>query len=229
MAARNGHQLLQSLIERRLVPLIGDFPQIHAGFVKDLPRQPARAAFLVLPDILQNIRHLQALAERHGQPHHRLAMFFDLARVIAEKLGQHFSHHAGHVIAVAIELRHILQTVYVLVCLKHRHAFGHDADRATQDRALGRGKPVRQPGDSRYVLDQIALGRNSAFRQQRVQLRAKAFGARSAVDHVDEELGKVAFLCRRYRRLILDGIGDAAQQVGIADNLAQCRGQLRYG
>ena len=50
-----------------------------------------------------------------------------------------------------------------------------------------------------------------------------------AGDDPDESLGKLALLVGRERGLILDGVGDAAQQIRVADDIAQTRWKLRNG
>ena len=50
-----------------------------------------------------------------------------------------------------------------------------------------------------------------------------------AVDYLDEPLGEFPLVRIGQVLVVFDGIGDAAQQVGIADHLLQRVGQLRNG
>ena len=79
------------------------------------------------------------------------------------------------------------------------------------------------------LSDQIALGRQRRLGQPRGQLASQRRGVLPAADDRDEALQQHQRLGRRQRRLILDRIGDATQQVGVRDRGPQRRGQLRDG
>ena len=77
---------------------------------------------------------------------------------------------------------------------------------------------IARPGRARSA----GCGRTAASRS-----RAPGLRVASAGDHRLESLQESQRLGGRQRRLILDGIGDPAQQIGIGDRNAQRGGQLR--
>ena len=89
---------------------------------KDVPRQPARTAPPVLPDVLQDVGHLQALAEGDGQGQQFLATVVHLGRVVAEELREHLADHPGDVVAIPVDLGHIIQARGCVDLLKLRHS-----------------------------------------------------------------------------------------------------------
>ena len=82
--------------------------QVKPGLLEHVSRQPTRAARPVVPDVLENVGHLQALAERHGELQQLLAMAVDFRRVVAEQLGEHLADDAGNVIAIAVEVGEVV-------------------------------------------------------------------------------------------------------------------------
>ena len=64
---RHGHQFDNPRLEARIIGVAGNMRKIDAMPGKNLLRQPTGAAAAVLPDILEDIRHLQALRKRGGQ------------------------------------------------------------------------------------------------------------------------------------------------------------------
>ena len=77
--------------------------------------------------------------------------------------------------------------------------------------------------------DQIALGRQGTVRQALLQIARQCLGIAASAHNGAEALQERQGLGRRQRRLILDGVGDAAQQIGAGDGNAQRRRQLRNG
>ena len=79
------------------------------------------------------------------------------------------------------------------------------------------------------VGHELAFGEQHAVGQARRELLGKWGGRLLAGDDPDESLGKLALFTGRKGRLILDSVGDAAQQIRVADDIAQARGKLRNG
>ena len=58
----------------------------------------------VLPDVLEDIRHLQALREGHRQALQPGAMPRDRRRIFAKQLREHVADHAGDVVAIIVQI-----------------------------------------------------------------------------------------------------------------------------
>ena len=74
------------------------------------------AAAPVFPQVLEDVDHLQPLTEGDRQRQQFLAPLVDRFGVVAEQRRQGFPHHPGHVIAVAVQLRHVPQAVRCSPC-----------------------------------------------------------------------------------------------------------------
>ena len=109
------------------------------------------------------------------------------------------------------------------------HAARHDPHAAHECGALPLGKPLRDPQHPRGIGHELAFGGQHAVGQERRELLGKWGGRLLAGDDPDESLGKLALFTSRKGWLILDSVGDAAQQIRIAHNIAQARGKLRNG
>src|SRR5690606_24947012 len=96
---------------RRQVRVLEPLEAEAAAAAENRARQPARIGASIVPDILQDIGHLQALTERDRKLHHALTVTFELRAVEQEELRQHLSDDAGDVVAVR---RHLLEIVEAL-------------------------------------------------------------------------------------------------------------------
>src|SRR5205814_803501 len=105
---------------------------------KGLLRKPAGAAAAVLPEILQDVGHLQPLRERHGELGERVVPGGDRRGIGAEELGEHLAHDAGDVVAVAVEVARARQPAEARAALKLVHAAAHESDAALDRGALDR-------------------------------------------------------------------------------------------
>ena len=81
-----------------------ELAQLEARFLEHVARKPAGIGAPVFPHVLQNVGHLQALAEPHGMAQQRLAMAIDGGRIVAEQLRQHLADDACDVVAVVVQL-----------------------------------------------------------------------------------------------------------------------------
>ena len=95
--------------------------------------------------------------------------------------------------------------------------------------ALRGGEAVRDPHDARNIGDQVALGLGRRAGQQDNEVVRKGSCVLAAFDDVDPPLGKFALLTRREGGFVLDGVRDPAEQIGIADRVAERGGQLGNG
>src|ERR1700733_9864055 len=82
----NTDELLHAGGEARIVALGGQLLDVEAVAGKELLWQPTSAAAAVLPDVLQNIRHLQSLRKGCRKFMHGLAVTGDIRGVAAEKI-----------------------------------------------------------------------------------------------------------------------------------------------
>src|SRR6185312_1266054 len=103
-----------------------DAVQLHTGAPEQVLRQPAHAAVVVLPEILEDVDHLQTLPEGNAERAHSPAVGRDRGRVVAEQFGERFADHAGHVVAVLIQRALIAQPGGAGRALIAGHAFAHD-------------------------------------------------------------------------------------------------------
>ena len=222
-------ELAQSQGEFFPLIVLGKPAEIESDALEYFPGQPARATGAVLPDVLEDVGHLQTLSKRHRKLLQLRPLDIDFAGVGAEKLGQHLADHAGHVITVTIHLGHIGKAVEALVLLIIRHPPGHDADTTGERRALPLAESM---GDANYppgVVNQILLGFQHAVGKQRIQLVGEASGRHLTIDDLDEGFREMPLLPGIEGRVILDGVGNAAQQVSVADDPGEVPGKLRDG
>ncbi len=109
------------------------------------------------------------------------------------------------------------------------HAMAHGVDTAADGRLLAQGQLAGDTDDARQIHDELALGRDGPLRQLVGQIHPEQL----RIGHARHGIGETFHVQQRVRwrdlRLILDGVGDAAQQVGVGDRTAQIRGQLRNG
>src|SRR6185436_20056879 len=148
MRVTDADQLVQAVAERGLrVPRLEPF-EIHRAARENGARQPARARLTVVPDVLQDVRHLQTLTERYGQAQHDFAFRGDFGAMQSEQLGAHLADDAGNVVAILVE---VAKPSQALVALELRHAAAHDRDAARQRLALLGGAAMRHANDSRGV------------------------------------------------------------------------------
>ena len=157
-------------------------------------RQPACAGRPVVPDVLQDVRHLQALTERHRQAQHDLALRLELRAMQAEKLRAHLADDTGDVVAVLRELIEILRAAQALAALKLRHPAAHDGHATRQRRALlGRAACVTRITAGR-VAHEVVLGGQHAIGKQRRQIARELLGRLRAIDDGDEPRMKLRLL-----------------------------------
>ena len=126
----------------------------------------AATAYNLVPPILEDVGHLQPLAEGDGQREQLVATFVDLGRVITEQLGEHLADHAGDMVAIAIQVGQVVQAGGGRVPLKLRHALRHDPHAAFERAALGSTKPVCDADDPGGVRNQIMLAGGRRRRQR---------------------------------------------------------------
>ena len=104
MGMSHADQLAHAATESGVVTLWRQLRELDAVPVKDLVRQPAGPAAAVLPDVLQDVRHLQPLCEGYGETVQCRAPLRDARRVATEQLGEHFTHDTGDIVAVAVQV-----------------------------------------------------------------------------------------------------------------------------
>src|SRR4029077_2162756 len=104
MGMSHADQLAHPGTESGVVTLWRQLRQLDAVPGEELLRQPAGPAAPVLPDVLQDVRHLQPLCERYGETVQCRAPLRDAGRVVAEQLGEHFTHDTGDIVAVAVQV-----------------------------------------------------------------------------------------------------------------------------
>ena len=88
---------------------------------------------------------------------------------------------------------------------------------------------MRDPQHPWGVGHKLAFGEQHAVRQARRELLGEWGRRLLSGDDPDESLGKFALFASRQSWLILNGVGDAAQQIRVADDIAQARRKLRNG
>ena len=193
---------------------------------KGLLRKPAGAAAAILPEILEDVGHLQPLRERHGELGERVVPGGDRRGIGAEELGEHLAHDARDVVAVAVEVARARQPADARAALKLVHAAAHESDAALDRGALG-AEPPGHADDALEVAHQVPLGRQRSVREpsvERARERGRILGARHDGREALEELER---LLGRDRRLVLDRVGNPAQKIRVGHRGPQPRGQLR--
>ena len=176
---------------------------------------------MILPDILEDIGHLQALPERNAELHQGRALPIDGRGIVAEEFGQQLAHDPRDVIAIAPQIGQIGHAVQRLGVLIMRHAAGHDRHATRERGPLARIKAVGHADHRRDIGDQIPLGPAGRGREPRQQRRRETRRIRPALDHLDEALGIFTLGPGRHGLVIFYGVGDAAQQVGVPDHPAE--------
>ena len=203
--------------------------RVDAMFAHQGLGQPAGAPGPVVPHVFQDIGHLQALAEGDGQSHNRLLLVTQHLGVIAEQLGEHLTHHAGDVIAVAVERIEIGQAVAVAGLLEVCHALEHDGHAAREGHLLARGEAARHPDHPLRVADQIALAGRRSIVQQREERAGEACRRHGAAEGIHQDAGEVPLLGEGEFGAVFDGVRDAAQQVTVANDGGEGLRQLGDG
>src|SRR5260370_32713089 len=104
MGMSHADQLAHAGMESGVVALRGQLREVDAVPGEELLRQPAGPAAAVLPDVLQDVRHLQPLCEGYGETMQCRAPLRDARRVAAKQLGEHFTHDTRDIVAVAVQV-----------------------------------------------------------------------------------------------------------------------------
>ena len=224
---RHADQLAHTGVEAGAGGLGRKARQIHVVRGENLSRQPASAAAAILPHILQDIGHLQALREGHGEPGKLRAILRNVRRVLAEQLRQHVADDPGHVIAIFVQIGAAGQALETRRRLKARHSVAHQIDASLDRRALRRrqrGGDLQHPG---HVHDEVALGLEGAAGKAFLDVAGQCRGVAAAAHDAFEALEERERLRGREGRLVLDGVRDATQQIGIRHRHLQSRRELR--
>ena len=115
------------------------------------------------------------------------------------------------------------------VHLELDHAAGHGAHTALQGGALPRSETIGQVDDASCLVDELTFGVLCPQRQQRTQLRGEVLRIGGASQDLGEHVRERQFLLRCERDFVFDGVGNTAQQVGIAHHIAEPNRQLWNG
>ncbi len=113
--------------------------------------------------------------------------------------------------------------------LKAVHTPAHHGDTAFDRRLLRAIEAAQDFDHQRQLAHQVALGLDGLQRQLRAQLRRQRGGVGTTSDHFDEGLLVAALVGGREGGIVLDGVGDAAQQIGVGNYAVQLSRQLRNG
>ena len=183
----------QPAAERGIILVWSKVLQVEPGLREEVSRQPAGAAGEVGPDILQDVGHLQALAERHREAHELVAVPSDRGRVLAEEPRQHLADDAGDVITVTIHRLEVIEPAGVAALLEPHHALPHDPHTGGERVALRRRETVRDREHARRLTDQFALGGKRGFGQERRQGCREVLGRLVAHHRAHELRGVVPF------------------------------------
>src|SRR5690606_25086150 len=105
---RDPEQMIKAFLEARRKMRVLEPLEAEIAAAENRARQPAGLRAAIVPDILQDIGHLQSLTERDGELHHALAVSLELRAMQQKELGQHLADDARHVVAVR---RHLLEIV----------------------------------------------------------------------------------------------------------------------
>ena len=114
MRVAEPEQLVEPFLERARRVQLFEPLELEVAAREHRARQPARVRLPVVPDVLQDVGHLQALPERHGEPHHRVALLRELGGMQAEELRAHLADDARDEVAVRRELREIREPAQAL-------------------------------------------------------------------------------------------------------------------
>ena len=195
--------------------------QVEAGGVEDAPRQPAGPAAQVAPDVLENIGHLQAMTVGDRLGRQLLAPRVDCGGIVAKQLGQHLGDDAGDAIAVAVQLGNVPQAVGRRLLLELHHAPRHDPDAALDGAPLAGAEAVGDTHDAGSGGRQIALGLRGRRRKRRTQIPRERHRFATARHHLDEAFRQRLLSIQRQGGLVLYGVRDTAQEIGVAHHVAQ--------
>ena len=132
-------------------------------------------------------------------------------------------------VAIAIEVRKIFQTVARCISLKLRHSVRHDLHATLQGISLNGTKSAGDTHDPGGVDDQIALASEHRGGQEGVKLAREALCRLVTCDNPGEAFRERLLLRRGQRRLVFDGVCDSTQEVGVAHHVAKRSGELRNG
>ncbi len=203
--------------------------QAHPMSGEYILRQPADPIVVILPLVLEDIGHLQALAEGNRQAHQRLALADQGRIVIKQQLSEHFTHHTRHAVAVAIQVTQGGQAMPSHVALKITHAVGHDFQAFDNRLTLRWLQSLSHLQHQRQLADQLAFGQQGRLGKQRRHLCGKPLHVDAPGNGIDEAILVAKLLLGGQRGLVLDGVGDTTQQVGVGHCTAQVRRQLGDG
>ncbi len=154
-------------------------------------------------------------------------MRVDLGGVVTEQLRQHLADHAGDVVAVAVELGQIVQAVWCCLQLKFRHAVRHDPHAARKRLALCVLERVRYADDAGGVGDQVMFAGGGRSRQPDAEFARERLRGGPSGDDVYEPFRERLLLTGGQPGFVFDGVGDPAQQVGVAHHVAEPGRKLR--
>ena len=147
--------------------------------------------------------------------------------VINSSSSKHLADHAGDVVAIAIEVGQVVQAGGCHVLLKLRHAVRHDPHAAFERASLGSTKPVCDADDPGGVGDQVMLAGGRRRRQPRAELARERLRCFSTGHDLDEAFRKRLLLPGGQRGLVLNGVCDSAQEIGIAHHVTESAWKLR--
>ena len=139
--------------------------QLEAVAGEHVLREPARSAAAILPDILQDVGHLQALSEGHVQLVQGAAALADLRGVGAEQLREHLPDDAGDVVAIVVQVARGRQAAQARGLLELVHPAAHQLDATLDGEPLLLTQGAGHAHHPAHVQGQIPLGRQSSLRQ----------------------------------------------------------------
>ena len=153
------------------------------------------------------------MPEGCGELLQREAALGDSLRIRAEQFREHLTDYARHVVTVAVQVARASEAAQAGAVLEVMHAGAHHFDASPDRAALLLVETSEHPDDPLHIAHQVALCGQGLRREaphdlacQRARLLLAAYRRREALQ---EAVG----LRGRYRRLILDGVGDPAQQI----------------
>ena len=133
-------------------------------FAEHRARQPACVRLPIVPDVFQDVRHLQTLAEGHGELEHRVAMRRELAGSADRTAPCTFRRRRPRRSSSrSPSSAEVCEPAQALVALKLGHARAHDAHAARQRGALRGREAMRDADDGCGIRDEIALRRQRAL------------------------------------------------------------------
>ena len=113
------------------------------------------------------------------------------------------------------------------VPLKLRHALRHDPHAAFERTALSSTKPVCDADDPGGVRNQVMLARGRRRRQSCAEFAPERLRCFSTGHDLDEAFRKCQLLPGGQRGLVLNGVHDTAQEIGIAHHVSERAWKLR--